>query len=339
MLPLMVRDGAIPPDAGAWLAASNYLGYLAGALVAGRIRLSSPSLMLISLVGTGGQRPQSAPLDGLAPWLVLRFTAGVLSAWTLVATSTWAMRELTQGRSAAACGTGLLGRGIGHCHRRLVLHRGGTPGRARSGSLGRARRARRTSHCRPGSLARLALGRRTSRSIAPDHSSPSAGRTAGRSAGIVICYGLFGFGYILPATFLPALAREVVDDPQLFGLAWPIFGIAAAVSTLRSPCCSIGVNRLRVWACSHLLMAAGVVLPTIWLSMETIASRRCSSAARSWSSPCSDCRRPASLTRQSDHDPRPHDRRFRHGAACRPAGFRRARPAADQPCRALSLAL
>ena len=43
---------------------------------------------------------------------------------------------------------------------------------------------------------------------------------------------MLGFGYILPATFLPVLAREVVDDPQVFGLAWPVFGIAAAISTI-----------------------------------------------------------------------------------------------------------
>ena len=46
MLPLMVREGVISQDAGAWLAASNYLGYLCGALVAGRVPLSSPSLMV-----------------------------------------------------------------------------------------------------------------------------------------------------------------------------------------------------------------------------------------------------------------------------------------------------
>ena len=44
MLPLMMRDGVISQDAGAWLAASNYLGYLVGALVAGRISSLSPSL-------------------------------------------------------------------------------------------------------------------------------------------------------------------------------------------------------------------------------------------------------------------------------------------------------
>jgi 4-carboxymuconolactone decarboxylase len=79
-----------------------------------------------------------------------------------------------------------------------------------------------------------------------------------------------GFGYILPATFLPALAREVVDDPAMFGIAWPIFGTAAAISTVVVAAFFHRVNRLRVWACGHLLMGVGVALPSIWLSLETI---------------------------------------------------------------------
>ena len=82
---------------------------------------------------------------------------------------------------------------------------------------------------------------------------------------------MLGFGYILPATFLPALAREVVDDPQLFGLAWPVFGVAAALSTIVIARRFGHANRLRVWAVSHLLMAAGVTLPSVWLDPVTIA--------------------------------------------------------------------
>ena len=41
LLPLMVRDGSLAQSAGAWLAASNYLGYLAGALTASRLGLSA----------------------------------------------------------------------------------------------------------------------------------------------------------------------------------------------------------------------------------------------------------------------------------------------------------
>lgn len=45
-----------------------------------------------------------------------------------------------------------------------------------------------------------------------------------------VCYGLFGYGYIIPATFLPALARGHIDDPVMFGWIWPLFGTAAALS-------------------------------------------------------------------------------------------------------------
>jgi predicted MFS family arabinose efflux permease len=80
-----------------------------------------------------------------------------------------------------------------------------------------------------------------------------------------------GFGYILPATFLPALARSVVDDPRLFGLAWPVFGAMAAVSTVLAGWLMRRASRLQVWAASQLLMGVGVLLPSVWLNGGTIA--------------------------------------------------------------------
>jgi hypothetical protein len=48
---------------------------------------------------------------------------------------------------------------------------------------------------------------------------------------LVLCYGTFGFGYIVPATFLPAAARQLTANPAVFGWTWPVFGLAAACST------------------------------------------------------------------------------------------------------------
>src|SRR6185437_3659436 len=77
LLPLMVRDGALAQSAGAWLAASNYLGYLAGALTASRLGLSLPALMRLSLAGTVVATAAMGAVDGLAAWACLRFLAGV----------------------------------------------------------------------------------------------------------------------------------------------------------------------------------------------------------------------------------------------------------------------
>jgi predicted MFS family arabinose efflux permease len=80
-----------------------------------------------------------------------------------------------------------------------------------------------------------------------------------------------GFGYILPATFLPVLARDVVQDPRWFGLAWPVFGVTAALSTLVAGRLMQRTSGLQVWAGSHLLMGIGVLLPALWLQGWSVA--------------------------------------------------------------------
>ena len=81
-----------------------------------------------------------------------------------------------------------------------------------------------------------------------------------------------GFGYILPATFLPVLARTVVDDPRVFGLAWPVFGATAALSTLLAARLLQGATRLKTWAACQLLMGLGVLLPALRANLWTIAA-------------------------------------------------------------------
>jgi len=266
LLPLMVRDGSLAPSDGAWLAASNYLGYLAGALAASRLGLSPPMLMRASLAGIVVATAAMGRFDGLAAWMILRFVAGAFSACALVATSAWALQHLTRAASASLSGIVYAGVGVGIALTGLFCVAAAQPG-VPAGRL----------WLELGVLAALAVacsipfvGRPLeTAALARSTSLPDA--TLGPYAGVVVCYGVLGFGYILPATFLPALAREVVDDPRLFGLAWPVFGVAAALSTIAIARRFGHVNRLRVWAVSHLFMAAGVILPSMWLAPVTIA--------------------------------------------------------------------
>jgi predicted MFS family arabinose efflux permease len=111
-----------------------------------------------------------------------------------------------------------------------------------------------------------------------EEGSPTRGRpvsseehASAETAGLIACYGVMGFGYILPATYLPALARSVVDDPRLFGLAWPLFGLTAALSTVLAGWLARRASRLQLWAVSQALMGAGALLPSLWLNGRTIA--------------------------------------------------------------------
>jgi MFS family permease len=266
LLPLMVRDGSLAQGAGAWLAASNYLGYLAGALTASRLGLSLPMVMRASLAGIAVATAAMGAFDGLAGWMILRFVAGVLSAYTLIATSAWALQHLTRTARTKLSGIVYAGVGLGIALTGLFCVAAAQPG-VPAGQL----------WLELGALAALAVACSTpfvgrplaTSALVRSTSYPEV--TLGPNTGVVVCYGVLGFGYILPATFLPALAREVVDDPQLFGLAWPVFGVAAALSTIATARYFGHVNRLRVWAVSHLLMAAGVTLPSLWLGPVTIA--------------------------------------------------------------------
>jgi MFS family permease len=268
LFPLMVRDGLIDSHAGAMLAAANYLGYLAGALVAARIRIRPALLLALGLAGTVIITAAVGWTASGFWWAVLRFLAGVMSAWTLVATSAWGLGWLAALGRADLAGTLFSGVGIGIAAAGLfcLLLGSALPspqlwiGLAALGALA--------------SIMPLVL----SRSLPAPPSSPSASSAAAsvaaavpaKTGGLVACYTLFGFGYILPATYLPALARQLVDDPRVFGLAWPVFGTAAAISTVLVSWRLAKANRLSVWAGAHVLMAVGVLLPAVWTSLVSV---------------------------------------------------------------------
>ena len=267
LFPLMVRDGLLASEAGALIAASNYLGYLVGALVAARIRVKPATLLALGLISTVIVTAAVGGTTSVPTWGVLRFVAGVMSAWTLVATSAWGLgwlaylgRPHLAGAIFAGVGLGIAAAGL-FCllaagpevsSLRMWIELGGLAGVAALFPLAVTR-----------SLPAPAISAGTAPQAAP-HQPPT------RTGGLIVCYTLFGFGYILPATYLPALARQLVDDPQVFGLAWPLFGTAAALSTIVVAWGLKKANRLSVWAASHLLMAIGVVLPSLWATLTSV---------------------------------------------------------------------
>jgi predicted MFS family arabinose efflux permease len=87
---------------------------------------------------------------------------------------------------------------------------------------------------------------------------------------VVICYGILGFGYIIPGTFLPAMAKQIIPDPAVFGWAWPIFGSAAFISTLMAGWLSAHLPNRIIWAMSHVVMAVGVAMPVLLPGMTGI---------------------------------------------------------------------
>jgi MFS family permease len=266
LFPLMVRDGLLDSHAGAMLAAANYLGYLAGALAASRLRIKPALLLALGLAGTVLITAAVGWTASGVWWAVLRFLAGVMSAWTLVATSAWGLGWLAAIGRPDLAGVQFSGVGIGIAAAGLFCLLLGSALPSPQLWIGLAAL---------GALA-SALPLVLSRSLPTPTPPPAAAAVSigpaapQATSGLVVCYTLFGFGYILPATYLPALARQLVDDPAVFGLAWPVFGTAAAISTVLVSWRLAKAPRLGVWASAHLLMAVGVLLPAVWTSLASV---------------------------------------------------------------------
>lgn len=267
LLPLMVQAGQLDIAQGGWMAAANYAGYLAGALTAARLGWPAPRLATVALLGTAALTAAMAVPGPAAWWSALRFLAGVASAWAFVATSVWCLAALAARAPTAWSSSFYAGVGLG-----IALAGGFCLVGAAIGwgpgvlwvDLGVIALVL--------AMPAFAVLRRLPRSQAAAASRARAPTpTPAGSWGLVACYALLGFGYILPATFLPVMAHSLVDDPRLFGLAWPVFGLTAAVSTVIAARLLKRASRLQVWAVSHVLMGGGVLLPSLWLAGWTVA--------------------------------------------------------------------
>jgi predicted MFS family arabinose efflux permease len=110
------------------------------------------------------------------------------------------------------------------------------------------------------------------RAVGRQSTSPLRLRT---HALVIACYGILGFGYIIPGTFLPAMAKQILPDPAVFGWTWPIFGGAAFASTLLTARMSAYFSNRLIWALSHVVMAIGVAMPVLLPGVTGIVIAAC----------------------------------------------------------------
>lgn len=264
ILPLMQQDKGLTLAAGSWLATSNYLGYLGGAIACIATQPRPAPAIRWGLLSVGLLTLAMGLCDWQPAWLALRFLAGVASAFVLVGTSAWAMPILAHHGKEQWSGHVFAGVGLGIAFAGLF---GLFAGLDAWGS--------RLTWIALG-LVSIVLSALLWRNLADDvrsrsTSTPQVRARLPRSALIAAaCYATFGFGYIIPATYLPALARSYIDNPALFGLVWPVFGAAAAASTLASARLFRDLPPRQLWVRSKWVLAVGVLAPSIWVNVPTL---------------------------------------------------------------------
>jgi len=267
LLPMMQGDLGLTVAQGGWLASSNYAGYLAGALSAVWLRAGPKLVIRGSLALIVAVTIAMGLTHDFAAWVLLRAAAGVASAWALVFVSGWCLERL------AHCGHPAYG---------SIVYAGVGAGMALAGGLCLALMQAAASSPRSWQVLGIAalvltaltwavFGKGAEIHAAAGNSVQSgAFRWTRDSVLIVICYGVFGFGYIIPATFVPAMAKQIVSDPAVFGLSWPLFGLAAMVSTLAAGWFGRALGNRGLWVACSLVMAVGVAAPAVSPGMAAI---------------------------------------------------------------------
>lgn len=264
IMPMMEADAGLTLRGASWLAAANYLGYFLGALCAAHLAAAQAmrgGLLLIAVVTF-----LMGVTDVFAWQLLLRLAAGVASAWVLVHVSSWALgRLLASGRSHAS-GTLYAGVGVGVAVAGLLVMA------TMQVHLGSARTWQLF-----GGLS-LVVTLLLWRFLHGDDPSARADAAITRprihwnadKRRLLWCYGALGIGYIIPATYLPEMAHRFVTNPLVFGLAWPVFGVASALSTWIAARWFAHVDDRRLWAICYGLMALGCVLPAMLPGLAAI---------------------------------------------------------------------
>jgi len=265
IMPMMEADAGLALRAAGWLAAANYLGYLLGALCAARLPARPAlrgGLLLIAVVTFA---------MGVTPvfvlQLLLRLLAGIASAWVLVHVSAWALERLLVLQRPQANGVVFAGVGIGIAGAGLLCM-------ALMGARVDSGRTWETFGVVSALLtATVWTAFRDSGASTP--ATVDRGRTRrvhwnADRVRLALCYAALGFGYIIPATYLPAMAHRYISNPAVFGWAWPVFGAAAALSTWAASRWLHGMDNRKLWAISYVLMAIGVVLPALWPALTAI---------------------------------------------------------------------
>ena len=258
LMPLMLRDGTIDAVSGTEWAAANYVGYLVGALTASWFSANPQRGLHLGLLGV-------ALVTFGAAWathdvhlygLLLRFAAGTCSAWVLVCASSCCLQLLEQMKTLSQSGRIYTGVGCGIAIAGTIAWLGGY-------------QTAQAIWVELGFIALVgaifvqrsmpAYSSSQSRVVASTLPKAQATSLKGHTA-LIVCYGVMGFGYIIPATYLPTLAKQLVPDPLIFGLTWPLFGLAAGLSVLAAAVCLASWSRRAVWASAQGIMALAPLL-------------------------------------------------------------------------------
>lgn len=259
ILPVMQAEHGFGTQAAGWLAASNNLGYLIGAVWAGWVRTDAQRHRLLALgLALLVASLAAMPLTTSEPaWNLIRLAAGIASAWVFVLGSALVVPRLAELGHARLAGFHFGGVGIGIILSGAVVawaagRFGGDAGWWVTATLAGAMAALSWPALRD---AHPSNGAAAARAAAPPARFPM-----GLLAAAYFCEGL---GYIVTGTFLVVVVRQTEGLAEFANLSWVLVGLAAVPSAAAWSWIGEHKGYLPALVAAHLVQAVGVALPAL----------------------------------------------------------------------------
>ncbi len=266
ILPFMEESlGLTKAEAGV-LASVNYLGYLVGALAAsapgfpGGRRLWILGALAVSALSTGAMGLSSS----MDVFLGLRFVGGVASAFVLVFASALVLDRLALAGRLGLSGVHFAGVGFGIAASAILV--------SGLSVLGHGWQAQWIFSGALSLLAFVAVALLIPNEQEPLIPARTTERTGlnRRLVFLIVAYGLFGFGYVITATFISTMVRSLPDIQYLERGIWLVVGLAAIPSVMFWNWIGERWGVARGFAIACLLEAAGVAMSVLGTSAWVI---------------------------------------------------------------------
>lgn len=267
ILPFMSEGLHLPADQAGLIAAANFLGYLVGALAgAARSLPGNPRTwflggLLVSALTSGAM----ASTTTLEAFMVIRFFSGIASAFVLVFSTMLVLDRLVMAGRSALSALHFSGVGCGIAFSALLV-----------AALSQVSADWRTLWL--GSAAATLLFTGIAAVLVPSASpaqTPGSAVTSGGTttadyidAGLIrliLAYGLFGFGYVITATFVSTIARTTAELQSSEPFVWFTVGLCAAPSIWIWNRIALVTGVRRAFALACVLEAGGVALTALTL--------------------------------------------------------------------------
>lgn len=264
-LPMMTVGTGLSPVAAGLIAAANFAGYLIGALAAAHPRFPAPgrAWLLTGLTASALSTAAMAGIESPTAWAAIRFVGGLASAAVLVTASALIIQRLNRSGHGALTAVLFAGVGAGIMLSALIA----APVMASADGW-------RQVWLSGGALTLLAAG--TVAFLLP-RAAPSEAKPATAPAEaegpiwrLALAYGLFGFGYVVTATFIVSILREDGAGRWSETAVWLAVGLAGVPSVAVWSWAGRRIGAVRAFQLALLIEAAGVVLSAVASGMVAL---------------------------------------------------------------------